>query len=322
MRYSKFVFFILFVVAFSSCAPAELEPDTVVEMDAAEVEAETEVENESSVEEPLEESQYSDETVEETKPVVETKSAENWDHISESLTKYLIWWGDTVAMVENCPGGYYEAYGAGSGIYHCDDEENSWLQFEWLDGTAVRVPGEAGQQFLWDRKNPGGSTFQQTMTADEKYWIYLDWTSDESRLVAYDVKAATENVLMSFTAIDYNEAYCSGTRFFGWNESRTKLGILARNESDEVNYPEASKVFILTIEDGKLIKKSKYNLPVLPDCSPNNGPFFAIDWVDDDTIGYYDYNEAWAFENPEYFETLFWSDDPWGSEYAHFYDVD
>ncbi|QQR55331.1 hypothetical protein IPG41_02125 [Candidatus Peregrinibacteria bacterium] len=286
---SKFIFLLLLVLTVTACTPEE----TIVE-EAEEVQ------------------ELADETF----------VATNWDHIATSLTKYLIWEGEEVAMVENCPGGYSEVYGVGTGYYFCDDPYNRWLQFEWLDGREVRVPDEVGELFLWDRTNPGGSSFQQTMTKDEKYWLYVDtWSDDESQLISYNVKEGTQTVLMSFTAVDYSEAWCSGLRFFGWNESQTKLGILARNESDPVNYPEESKVFILTIEDGKLVQKSKYNLPVMPDCTPNNGPYFAVDWVDDDTIGYYDSNEALTYEDTEYFETLFWSDDPWSSEYAHFYDV-
>lgn len=258
----------------------------------------------------------------------ETTAHENFDYIADSLTKYLIWWGDEVAMVENCPGGYYEGYGEGSGVYFCEDTENRWLQFEWLDGTEVRVPGEAGERFLWDYRTPGGSAFQWTISDDEKYWIYLDtWSDEEERVVAYNAATATEETLMSFLPIDYGYG-CSSIRFFGWNPSQTKLGIIVNNEEADDTYPTNTKVFILTIENGKLTQKSKYDLRVVPDCTPNNGPFFAIDWVDDDTIGYYDPSDNpygdYTQDNydPEYFETLFWSDDPWGSGYARFYDVE
>lgn len=258
------------------------------------------------------------ESVEESPPDSTATVHNDFDYISDSLTKYLIWWGEEVAMVENCSGGYYEGYGPGSGVYFCEDTENRWLQFEWLDGTEVRVPGDAGENFLGDYRSSGGSTFQWTMTDDEKYWIYLNvWSSDEYQLISYDVAAAKEEVLMSFLAMDYDYG-CSGTRFFGWNPDHTKLGIIVNNETEDVAYPTNTKVFILTIEDGKLTNKSKYDLRVLPDCTPNNGPFFAVDWVDNDTIGYYDPSD---YSDSEYLETLFWSDDPWGSEYARFYDV-
>lgn len=239
---------------------------------------------------------------------------ENFDHISKSTTKYLIWWGEKVAMVENCPGGYEDG-GSGSDRfrYSCADSKNQWLQFEWLDGSEVRVPGNVGENFLLDYRNPGGSSFQWSMTKDEKYWIYLD----DLKLVSYDVATTKKETLMSFLAVD-NYSSCSGISFFGWNPSHTKLGIIVGDETENGPYPADTRVFVLSIEDGKLTNKSKYVLRVLPDCSANNGPTFAIDWVDDDTIGYFDPSDSTDYE---YLESLFLSDNPWGSKYASFQDV-
>jgi hypothetical protein len=249
---------------------------------------------------------------------------ENWDHIANSLSKYLIWSGDEVAMVENCPGGYYQPYGPGTD-YLCEDPYNRWLQFEWLDGTVVPVEVKAGENFLWDWRNIGGSSFQQTITPDEKYWIYLDtWSDDEHRLVSYDIAGGTEEILMSFYAYEGNDS-CNGIRFFGWNESTTKLGIVANSDSESLDhYLGQGRVFILTIEGGKIVKKSKYLIDVLPDCSPNNGPFFTVGWYDEDTIGYYttDDVEVGDYDQIVLLQSLFWSDERFTSEYVHFYDVD
>lgn len=318
MRNKLLASFLLAFLVLTGCGTSgseEIEVETPPEEIIEEVDELESVQesSESEVTEPLQTS---------TKP-----TNANFDHISSSLTRYLIWWGEEMAMVENCPGGYEEGYGEGSDIYFCADPDKRWLEFESLDGTVVKAPDEAGEYFLWDYRNIGGSSFQWTMSEDEKYWIYLDnWSDDEAQVVSYNVNTATEETLLSFLAVDYN-ASCSGIRFFGWNPSQTKLGVVVSNEERDAEYPTNTKVFILTIEDGKLSSKNKYDLPVVADCSPNNGPFFAIDWLDDDTIGYYDpsdnpYGDYTKDDyNPEYLEAFFWSEDPWGSAYASYYEV-
>lgn len=263
--------------------------------------------------------------------VTETERTEvhkNWDHIAKSLTQYLMWSGKKVALVEHCLDGYEKIYEKGN--YTCKGsvyDDNRWMEFEWLDGRRIKAPEDLSQHFLMDFNNFGGSGLQYLITPDENHMIYLDfWSDDETRVVSLDMANAKKETLMSF--LPSSNGACNGERFFGMNQSRTKLGIVIANEGVYGQYPNSTKVFILTIEDGKLIKKSNYIIRVLADCTPNNGPFFAVGWIDDDTIGYYDpndnpYNDHTKDDyNPEYLESFFYGEDRWGSKYARFYDVD
>ncbi len=256
---------------------------------------------------------------------------ENWDHISNSASKYLIWSGKELAMVENCPGGYEEAYGKGSEVWFCKDWDNRWLQFEDLYGTEFPVSIEAGNRFLMDWRNIGGSSFQQTMSPDEKYWIYLDtWSGSEDRLMVYNIEAATEKKLMSFLAVDRSDDmnYCSDVRFFGWSLTHTGLGIVVMNRGADDSYPEDTKLFILTIEGGELTGKKIADIPVVTNCSSNNGPGFAIAWVDDDTVGYYDSEDDSDGNgvNDDLDDSASWnifsSENPWNSDFVHYYEVE
>lgn len=283
--------------------------------------AETPTDSENTV------SSLSDESTESVpeKPVEANK---NWDHVAKSLTQYLIWSGKKVALVEHCLDGYEDIYKSGN--YTCKGsvyDDKRWLEFEWLDGRRIKAPEELSRYFLMDFNNIGGPSFQYSITSDENHMIYLDfWSDDESRVVSVDLANAKQETLMSFLAS--SNGACNGERFFGKNPSRSKLGIVIANEGVYGKYPNNTKVFILTIENGKLIKKNNYIIPVVADCSPNNGPFFSVGWVDDDTIGYFDPNDNPYGDDTkddydsEYMEQFFHDDDRWTSKYARFYDVD
>jgi hypothetical protein len=269
---------------------------------------------------------------EDEKPEISKEDIEiqkSWKHIADSLTKYLIYSGEKVAIVENCPAGYEEAFGQGSDKYICKDYNyiNRWLEFEWKDGRVVRAPEDLSLHYLMDFQNPGGSTFQDRLTSDESHMIYLDfWSRTEPQLVSYDIDTATQETLMSFLAVDHDQS-CDGIRFFGFNKNETKLGIIVSREAADDTYPTNTKVFILTIEDGKLISKNKYNFPVVCDSTPNNGPSFTIGWIDSDTIAYYDPNinpvSEYTEEDDygEYYESLYYSNNRWRSEYVKYFDV-
>lgn len=250
-----------------------------------------------------------------TNTTAPTADYTNWKHLSDNSTKYLIWWGEKVAMVENCPGGYNYEYDD----YYCPGERN--LQFEWLDGSVKKVPSSIGEDFLLALRTyyPGGTaTFNYGVTPDEKHLIYLQYSDSGSKLISYNIAEASYDSEMSFLPPAEQYDSCSGVQIFGWNNEQTRLGIISGNFG-HADYPDNTKLFILQFKDGKIIQKDKYNLPVLTDCTPNNAPFYAIEWASGLNVMYYESPED--YDLAEKMENAYWSDQRYTSGYAKYYKV-
>lgn len=257
-----------------------------------------------------------EENEEDTVPeIVQGEVSEDFQHIANSLTRYLIEEYDGVAVVENCPGGY--EYNEFYEDYHCADQDNRWLEFEWLDGLVVKGPEEAGFWYLADRTNPGGASFQRSVDPTETYWMYLWYSSDDAPVLhIFNMRNGEDTELMSFYKTDYSGCE-DGVRFIGWNDSGDKFALVSGNTENTELYPDRTKIFVLTVDGGQLLAKDKYSLPLAADCSANNGPFFMVDWYDENTIGYYLRADG---DYDTYLDQMdsFWGGNKWDFEYAEF----
>jgi hypothetical protein len=74
-------------------------------------------------------------------------------------------------------------------------------------------------------------------------------------LEAYDLANKSSKQLMTF----YNDS--SAIQFLGWNPggNRVAIGVMNFNKTD---YPEKTKLFVLTLVDGAMVAKDKYNIPM------------------------------------------------------------
>lgn len=325
-------FLLCFCLLLSACSSSEPNPvsigeptgshEIIGEITDDEVTEEEVIEQE--IEEENEESSFYPST-----EVTKGEAHENFNHIANSLTRYLLWSGEKVAIVENCPGGYeYHEYYKD---YHCIDTDNRWLEFEYLDGTVTKAPKLAGDSYLWGRTSPGGSSFEWTMDEEEIYWTYLDY-EEERGVKTFNMYTGEETEWMSFLSAADGLGCFSDARFIGWNDAGTHFAIVSGNEGV---YPDKTRVFVLEIEEGEMVGKEKYDVAVAANCSSNNGPFYFADWYDDDTIGYYPYLEFtelyyWSDDEAdmEYADGLqqdFWgppeSRDPWGNGFADYFDI-
>lgn len=247
----------------------------------------------------------------------------------------ILWESDDYMMIEYCKTGFYAPMLKYPEYIRCDDDfgfEGLSFKFTTKDGTALPISETLSTEFVVNQHNPGGSVFKDTFTPDGKYWLYIDyWTQNEHQLMAHNIQTGEDVALMSFLEFEYTA--CNDVTFFGWNPGETKLGIIASNQESS-QYPTKTKLFILTIENGLLIQKNKYNISVNTDCSANNGAIYAIDWLDDNTVQYYDpknnpFNDYNAADyDPEFFDTLyleqFDTENPieWNTEWVQTEDVE
>ncbi len=98
-------------------------------------------------------------------------------------------------------------------------------------------------------------------------------------LKLYDLAYERSEQLMTF----YNDS--TGIEFLGWNPTGDKLaiGVVNLNNSD---YPEKTKLFILTFRDGAMISKDKYNIPMDYSCDGEECSPQEIIWDNEEYIEY------------------------------------
>lgn len=255
-----------------------------------------------------------------------TTTAESFSVLEDDHIQSL-WTGSTVALVEHCTSGFHSPNPEKFPNWKlCDDDPGSkgaYLDFQLQDGTYSEMGMQVSEKYYWDITSPGGSSLEYTFTSDEKYWIYMDtWTGEETKYMAHNIQTGEDELLISLLP-PAGEPYdsCTGQGFIdwyskGWNPSKTKLGIIASNEGSD-SYPELTKIFILTLKDGNVVAKNKYDIPVGINCSPNNGPAYYIGWLDDDTLQYFDKEKE-----PEYgdFDQIY-KENGWDAEYTKQLDV-
>lgn len=249
------------------------------------------------------------------------RDQDEWSSIYSDPKKVVVWALDHLALVKVCEEGF--TISEKNERYLCAG--NVFFEFEKNDGSPLVIPQGLSATLNMNLDNPGGSMFRYTVTPDESYLLYFETQSNgDEALKALNLE--TQNVATLMSILSYDPNSCSGLDFFGWNPSGDKLGFVVRNESLDSDYPTDTKIFILSIEEGEIIQKNKYNLSVYTDCSANNGPFFTISWLDDASIQYYDNDLIPKEENyptNEFFSAMsdawetgnYWGDYVWIQHY-------
>ncbi|MFT7184228.1 MAG: hypothetical protein ACI9QC_000565 [Oceanicoccus sp.] len=169
--------------------------------------------------------------------------------------------------------------------------------FEYRDqeGKLLAVPEQI--QNVISSISPGGFDPNWAFSNDLEWILFLDW-SDMS-IQVFNTQTEESESLMTLNRPDERD-WSWNIDFLGWNESNEKTAFVIQSLADD--YPEGTKVFILTLEEGKLIQKDKYNLDVLVTC-PGNFCESWVDWYDDETLIYN--SDPWLYAGDEIYFTAF-----------------
>lgn len=234
----------------------------------------------------------------------------NFDDITQSTTRHLIENFGRMAMVEHCPEGYMLREYQKNPV--CRDEQHRSLEFTWLDGVVVTAPDYGGSEYLADRAWEGGSTFQYGFTPDYTYWMYLEYSDRYGPTVwALHTRTGEGHRVMSFAAHDQIDAI----RFVGVNAIGTRFAMVTSHANDLGN-SDMTTVSLFDLTHEPFVHENDYTISLAADRSPNNGPFFFIDWHDAHTLVYSTREDFAAFrasresegdDAVEAFTQMFWN---------------
>ncbi len=145
------------------------------------------------------------------------------------------------------------------------------------EGNRLECPSEVGCTYYYYEGKP-----DLIFTKDEKYIIYVNYQNNIPTLKSYRLSDGKIESLMTL----YEDT--DGIHFEGWSPNENKLAIFVANQNGRTDYPYMTKLFVLTIEGGKLLKKDKYNIQITyhcgdRECGPDDD---IIEWVNDNQISY------------------------------------
>ena len=218
-------------------------------------------------------------TQEEVSITVEQTSSGVIEEVTEETTEEeitkdpnLIWEGKTMNQVKKCE----------------DDGINCVYMLVDKQGEEIVCPDEVDCSF---EVNVSYWTLGGIFSPDENYKIYFHSPNGKDLyLKSYSFETGGIESLMSFypgTEVNIES----------WSPDGKKLALvgLQTGETRSSDYIYDSKLFILSIEDGKLIKKDKYNINMAYKC-PNGCwiPDNSFKWLSDDQVSYLDYQ--WTVE--------------------------
>lgn len=148
-------------------------------------------------------------------------------------------------------------------------------------------------QTLIDVKEISTNLNSYTFSPDNKKIAYIH----KYEIHLYDIETKKDELLLSI----YNDTIDIST--FVWSPSLSKIAFVVYNSSyQHSDYPEQSKVFVLTFKDG-LTAKDKYNIyiPTSTPCSDRGCSPYKFEFVDENTLHYYTNKNGegvdWTLEN-------------------------
>lgn len=175
--------------------------------------------------------------------------------------------------------------------------ENEGGTKHYLDaeGKAYDFPGDIDSMLQWG--SPEKENFFK-FTSDYKQLIYFNLPKVE----IYDLTTRSSTTLMSVYS-DYTDI----SSFRLSPDENSIAFIVVNNPAVHPDYPSGSKLFILTLKDGQLDQKMKYDIsPVWDDLCPDQGcEPLRFEFLDNHTLHYYESTVGDTFAAwPDYPDTV------------------